>query len=151
MLEYMILPFYRYAEFSGRSRRMEFWSFAFLNFIMMGILVGLAVSTGFSFRALIQSAQFSGDLGAATIAFFAILGMYGVATLVPSMAVHVRRLHDRDMSGWWCLGFVLLGLLPFIGWISNIVYLAIMFLPGSSGPNRYGEDPREPAGSQIFV
>ncbi|MEJ2409657.1 MAG: DUF805 domain-containing protein [Novosphingobium sp.] len=151
MLEHMILPFYRYADFRGRSRRMEFWSFALLNGVVMTVLVSLAVSTGFSQRALIQRAEFGGSLGIAAIAFFAILAMYGLATLVPSVAVNVRRLHDRNMSGWWCLGFVLLGVIPVFGWITSICYLVIMFLPGTEGPNLYGEDPKDPANSQIFV
>ncbi|WP_067736224.1 DUF805 domain-containing protein [Novosphingobium naphthalenivorans] len=151
MLEHMILPFYRYTDFHGRSRRKEFWSFAVLNVLVMAILVSLAFSTGFSHRALIQHAEFAGSLGIATIAFFAILGMYSLATLVPSVAVNVRRLHDRDMSGWWCLAFVVLGMVPVIGWVASIFYLVMMVLPGTPGANRFGEDPRDPAGSQMFV
>lgn len=151
MLEHMIMPFYRYAEFKGRSRRREFWAFSLLNVIVMAILASLALSTGLSFRVLLQSGQFTGDLGGATTALFAILIMYGLGTLIPGIAVSVRRLHDRDMSGWWLLGFMLVGLLPFIGWISNMVYVIILSLPGTSGVNRYGEDPRTPAGSEIFA
>ncbi|MCJ2187819.1 DUF805 domain-containing protein [Novosphingobium sp. 2638] len=151
MLEHMILPFYRYADFQGRSRRMEFWSFAVLNVVVMAVLASLAFSTGFSHRVLLQRAEFGGRLGIAAIAFFAILGIYSLATLVPSIAVNVRRLHDRDMSGWWCLGFVVLGVVPVFGWIASICYLVIMFLPGTPGANRFGEDPKDPAGSQIFI
>lgn len=151
MLEYMLLPFYRYVDFRGRSRRMEFWAFALLNFIVMTVLVSLAFSTGFSYRALIRSGNFGAGLGVATISFFAILGIYGLAILIPSLAVTVRRLHDRDMSGWWYPGFVLLSVLPFIGWITSIAYLVIMFLPGTAGVNRYGEDPKDPSGSEIFA
>lgn len=151
MLEYMIMPYYRYVEFKGRSRRLEFWGFALLNSIVMAILAGLAFSTGLSHRALIQSAPFTGNLGGATTALFAILGMYGLATLIPGIAVNVRRLHDRDMSGWWLPGFMLLGLLPFVGWISSIAYVVLMFLPGTSGANRFGDDPKDPDGAAIFA
>ncbi|MCT2398881.1 DUF805 domain-containing protein [Novosphingobium mangrovi (ex Huang et al. 2023)] len=151
MLEYMIMPFYRYADFSGRARRMEFWSFAFLNFIVTSILVTLAFSTGFSHRALIRKAEFGGSLGIAAIAFFAILAMYSLAVLIPLIATNVRRLHDRNMSGWWCLAFVVLGVIPVFGWIGSIAYLVIMFLPGTAGPNRYGEDPKAPDGSEVPI
>jgi len=82
MLEHMITPFYRYADFTGRSRRLEFWSFALLNLIVTAVLVSLALSTGLSYRAILQRAEFGGGLGVATIAFFAILGMYSLAVLI---------------------------------------------------------------------
>lgn len=151
MLEYMITPFYRYAEFKGRSRRLEFWAFALFNSIVTAVLASLAFSTGFSYHALIQSARFTGSLGSATMALFAILGLYGLGIVIPTLAVNVRRLHDRGMSGWWLPGFVLIGLLPFVGWIGSIVYLVLMFLPGTAGVNRYGENPKNPASSEIFA
>ncbi|MCJ2178157.1 DUF805 domain-containing protein [Novosphingobium album (ex Hu et al. 2023)] len=149
VLEHMILPFYRYADFRGRSRRKEFWSFGLLNIGVVAILAGLVFSTGFSHRALIQRAEFGGTLGIGTTAFFAILGIYSLAALVPSVAVNVRRLHDRGMSGWWCLGFVVLGVIPFLGWITSIGYLVVMSLPGTSGTNRFGDDPRDQAGLEV--
>ncbi len=151
MLENMILPLQRYADFSGRSRRLEFWSFAFLNLVVTGVLVSLAFSTGLSYRALVQQGDFGGGLGVATIAFFAILAIYGLAVLIPGIAVNVRRLHDRDMSGWWYLGFVLVGLLPFVGWLTNIAYLVLVCLPGTPGPNRYGHDPKDIGGAALFA
>lgn len=151
MLEHMITPFYRYADFTGRSRRLEFWSFALLNLIVTAVLVSLALSTGLSYRAILQRAEFGGGLGVATIAFFAILGMYSLAVLIPSVAVNVRRLHDRNLSAWWYLGFIALNVVPVIGWGSNIAYLVLMALPGTSGPNRFGEDPKDPAASEVFT
>ena len=47
MLDWMILPYKRYAEFSGRSRRMEYWSFMLLNFVVYLVLGGLMVAGGF--------------------------------------------------------------------------------------------------------
>ncbi len=51
MLDYMLMPFRRYAEFNGRSRRMEFWSFTLLNVIVYAIIFALALAMGFSFSA----------------------------------------------------------------------------------------------------
>ena len=51
--------------------------------------------------------------------------------LLPSIAVTVRRFHDRDMSGWWYLGFIVAGMIPVVGWIASIALLVIMALPGA--------------------
>jgi uncharacterized membrane protein YhaH (DUF805 family) len=59
--------------------------------------------------------------------------------LWPAIAVSVKRWHDRDKSGWW----VLLSLLPVIGWIWVLVDNG--FLRGTQGPKRYGDDPLEAA------
>jgi uncharacterized membrane protein YhaH (DUF805 family) len=59
---------------------------------------------------------------------------FAIATFVPFLAVAVRRLHDSDRSGWW----LLVGLIPVIGWIVNIVQLC---RAGTPGPNRFGDMP----------
>ena len=151
MLEYMFMPFQRYAEFSGRSRRMEYWGFALLNLIAVIILGILAAVVGTS----VLSAAFAG--GAAPtfgIGFSLVMilcAIYVLIILIPSIAVTVRRLHDRDMSGWWYLGFIVLGAIPFVGWIANIAFLVILCLPGTAGPNRFGEDPKDPTGAEVFA
>jgi uncharacterized membrane protein YhaH (DUF805 family) len=61
-------------------------------------------------------------------------GIYSLAVLVPTLAVTCRRLHDTDRSGWWQM----IWLIPVIGWIILIVWLAGR---GTTGPNRFGEDP----------
>lgn len=149
----MLMPFRRYAEFSGRSRRMEFWSFSLFTIIVYAILGAVAVGTGATMASLadtgsnpatiITSVLFSG--------FGLLFGIYWLATIVPTIAVTVRRLHDRDMSGWWYLGFIVLSLIPLIGFIVSIAFLVILFLPGTPGPNRFGADPKDPAASQVFA
>ncbi|MDH6265205.1 uncharacterized membrane protein YhaH (DUF805 family) [Rhizobium sp. SG_E_25_P2] len=61
-------------------------------------------------------------------------GIFGLATLIPGIAVGVRRLHDRDMSGWW----LLIGFVPLVGWLILIYLLAT---PGTVGENRFGSEP----------
>ena len=61
---------------------------------------------------------------------------------MPSAAVTVRRLHDRDMSGWWYLGYLVASFIPLLNFIAMIAFLVIMFLDGTPGPNRYGPDPK---------
>jgi uncharacterized membrane protein YhaH (DUF805 family) len=61
--------------------------------------------------------------------------IFSLAVLVPSIAVSVRRLHDIDRTGWW----VLIGLVPLVGWI---VLLVFHVQDGTPGPNRFGPDPK---------
>ncbi|MXO90795.1 DUF805 domain-containing protein [Pontixanthobacter aquaemixtae] len=146
MLDWAMLPLKRYAEFEGRSRRMEYWSFALATTIIYLIFIGLMFAGGFS----ASSMGASGELGAIFWLGAGLLGIFALAILIPSIAVGVRRLHDRDMSGWWYLGFIVLGMIPYIGFIASIAFIVIMFLPGTPGPNRFGEDPKDPANTQVF-
>lgn len=118
-IDYMKLPLQRYADFSGRSRRMEYWMF-FVGVVgasvVASILDGVLGMTGMV-----------GPYGP-----FSMLVMLG--TIVPSIACGVRRLHDQDKSGW----FMLLGLIPLV----NLVLLVFMFLEGTRGDNQYGPDPK---------
>jgi len=153
MLEWMILPFKRYADFKGRSRRKEFWSFALLNLIVYAVLFAIVMGTGASMASLasadpnnpfaIYASLFSGT--------GIILAIWWLAVLVPTIAVTVRRLHDRDMSGWWYLGFFIAAFIPIVGFVSGIALLVLMLLPGTPGPNRFGPDPKDPTSAEVFA
>jgi uncharacterized membrane protein YhaH (DUF805 family) len=123
LMEYMFMPLKRYADFSGRSRRKEYWMF-FL-FVLI-VTVVLTVATG--------TTETSGT-GFSVESQSPIVLLWVLAILVPSLAVQVRRFHDQDKSGW----MVLLGLIPFVG---GIIVLVFMCLEGTRGPNRYGPDPK---------
>ncbi len=84
-----------YADFNGRAKRTEFWMFILFNWIA-SIIVGVI---GYA-------------LGIPVIST-----IYGLAVLVPTLAVGARRLHDTGRSGWWWL----ICLVPFIGFIWLIV------------------------------
>lgn len=160
-MHWMILPFKRYADFKGRSRRMEYWMFAVLNFIVSIVLagpfyfafVGAAMSAdpamGGSDEALAQAIM--GGVGTLGTIGIGLYGLYVLAVIIPSIAVTVRRLHDRDMSGWWYLGFILASFIPFLGIIAGIAFLVLMFLPGTPGPNRFGPDPKDPSNADVFA
>lgn len=143
-MHWMILPFKRYAEFSGRSRRMEYWMFALLNVIVVTVLMFIAFGAGGAAGML--EAEASGDATAGLAALFGGMGLlilvWILAILIPSIAVTVRRLHDRDMSGWWYLGAVIGGMIPYLGLLVSIAFLVLMALPGTPGPNRFGPDPK---------
>jgi uncharacterized membrane protein YhaH (DUF805 family) len=119
-LAWAILPLKRYADFSGRSCRQEFWSF-------LGLSVAVALVGGV--MVAIDEYGALGKLGALLIAVM-LLG-----TLVPSFAVMARRYHDQDKSGW----YVLLNLIPYVG---TVIVLLTMLIPGTAGENQFGHDPK---------
>ncbi|MEJ5978239.1 DUF805 domain-containing protein [Novosphingobium sp. PS1R-30] len=152
MLEWMILPLKRYADFKGRSRRKEFWSWILFNVIVLIVLMAIVFGTGFSTAAILAD---PGNPLAVYGSLFSgtgvLLLIWGLATFIPNIAVTVRRLHDRDMSGWWYLGFFIAGFIPFVNMISGIALIVLMFLDGTRGPNRFGPDPKDPTSAAVFA
>lgn len=142
-MEWMLMPLRRYADFSGRSRRKEYWMFALMNFIIYALLYGIMISAmGPSFtEAMMQaeggmnSVQPSDGMMAGVGIVGMVMVIYSLAVFIPSLAVMVRRFHDQDKSGW----FVLLALIPMVG---GIIVLVFMFLEGTRGDNRFGADPK---------
>lgn len=128
-MEWMLMPLRRYADFSGRSRRKEYWMFALFNVIaMIGIGIIGAVLGGFT-------PSDSGEMSFGSGLMLGLIGIYSLAILVPALAVQVRRFHDQNKSGW----FVLLGFIPYIG---GLIVLVFMCLDGNKGENRFGPDPK---------
>lgn len=120
-MEWMLLPLQRYADFSGRSRRKEYWMFT------LGVII-VAIVLSFVEGALGIGGMVGGIYGPLTLLFV-------LAVIIPSVAVQVRRFHDQDKSGW----FVLISFIPFVG---GIIVLVFMCLEGTPGNNRFGADPK---------
>jgi len=158
-MQWMILPFKRYADFKGRSQRKEFWMFQLLNLILAIVLVGPffgsligasnASGDGPGAEEATVEAMLAGGMGLTAIGFM-LYGIFALAALIPSIAVTVRRLHDRDMSGWWYLGLVAASAIPLVGFAASIALLVLMVLPGTDGGNRFGPDPKNPYGQDVF-
>ncbi|MAY19777.1 MAG: hypothetical protein CL955_04085 [Erythrobacteraceae bacterium] len=129
-MEWMLMPVRRYADFSGRSRRKEFWMFQLGIFLLYIAVLILAAILG----------AISETLSAIVMIIFAI-AMLGL--IIPSIAVAVRRMHDQDKSGW----MLLLGLIPLIG---SIILLVFYCTDGTPGPNQYGPDPKGQADPTAF-
>lgn len=107
--------FRKYVTIDGRARRAEYWWFYLFGFLGSAILQAL------------DRMAFGPDVGV-------LSAIFGLAILLPALAVGVRRLHDTDRSGWW----LLLGLIPLIG----AIILIIWFIgKGSPGTNRFGAAP----------
>ena len=153
-MEWMILPFKRYAEFDGRSRRMEFWMWQLLNVIVALVLAGPFILAVITAGALADGGASPDAFDGVGVVGTGMIGLYGIwwlAALIPGIAVTIRRLHDRDMSGWWYLGFTLGGMIPFIGFIASIAFLVVMVLPGTDGANQFGPDPKNPYDEDVFA
>ena len=116
------LGFQRYVDFSGRSTRAEYWWWElFLTVVSVALIIA---------DTLTGNSSTFGWLGGLLETLFTL------ATIIPSLALGVRRLHDINRTGWWLLlWFVLV-----IGWIVLIVWAIER---GDKGPNKYGPDPRQ--------
>ena len=139
IMDWMLLPYRRYADFSGRSRRKEYWMFALFQFIVAIVLYAVLFA---GFPTVDEYGQMAGAPGPLFYVGGILLFIFWLGSFIPSLAVLVRRLHDQDKSGWW----ILISFVPFVG---GIVLLVFMFLDGTPGPNRFGEDPK--GGSEIFA
>lgn len=119
-MEWMFKPLQRYADFSGRSCRKEYWMFLLGQVLVFAVLFLISDMMGVS-----PEDPFGSPL----------LLIFILAILVPSIAVQVRRFHDQDKSGW----HILLGFIPIVG---GFILLVFMCLPGTEGENSYGPDPK---------
>lgn len=115
-MHYYLEVLRKYAVFSGRARRKEYWMFVLFN-----LIIGLVLSL------------IAGIIG---IAAKILAVLYVLAVFIPIIAVTVRRLHDTNRSGWWYL----INLVPIIG---PIVLLVFMVSDSQPGDNQYGPNPKE--------
>ncbi|MBU1107831.1 MAG: DUF805 domain-containing protein [Candidatus Riflebacteria bacterium] len=111
-MEIYVQPWMKFATFEGRAGKREYWTFVLINFAVNIVLSIMAKQIGLI-----------GILG----------GLFALATLIPSITVGVRRLHDTGKSGW----YLLLGFIPVLGWLAMLVFM----LQESSGANEYGSAP----------
>ena len=132
-------PYQKYAQFSGRATRSEYWGFYLFQMLVGGALVLLMlVGGGFSILAgagTPHSQSLAAPAGGIVFLFAALVFVIFIfASLIPSYAVAARRLHDRGMTGW-------LQLLMFVP-VGNLVLLVLLALPGNEGDNQHGADPK---------
>jgi uncharacterized membrane protein YhaH (DUF805 family) len=157
-VEWAKRPIEKYAEFSGRASRPEYWWF-----VLALVVAYLVISTVENILGL--------DHMAGPYGILSLLLMLG--TLVPSLAVGVRRLHDTNRSGWWMLIAVvpyglmvvaglmalagagalgllaMMGLIGIVAMVGAVVLLIFMILPGTPGDNSYGPPPLADGGATV--
>lgn len=139
----------KFATFSGRARRREYWLFC-----LFMVIVSVAI------QALSWAVKSSAVL---TIVVSIISIVWSLYTFIPTIAIAVRRLHDTNHSGWWypfgaimSIAFAILLTLAIASAPNNtaylvaslvclavcIAYVVLFFLPGTKGENNYGPDPK---------
>jgi uncharacterized membrane protein YhaH (DUF805 family) len=164
-MNYMFMPLKRYADFSGRSRRLEFWLWTLFHAIVACVFITIIAIAFFGSMTDLANRAASGEfanylspdgtaplvvngekysvppdvMAQAVLGSLGIpallLGLFSLAIFIPNLAVIVRRLHDQDKSGWWFF----ISFVPIIGGI----WLLILYLTdGTPGPNRFGPDPK---------
>lgn len=117
-MNYYSICLSKFADFSGRARRREYWTFALVNCLiaMLLLILGLA---------------FGEDSPASNI----MVTIFYLIMLVPNLSVSVRRLHDIGKSGW----YMFLSLIPLIG---GLILLVWALMDSEPGENQYGENPK---------
>ena len=112
----------RYADFTGRSSRREFWTFTLVQVLLVFLWLAAASATA-------DDETLSGIVSVVGVG-------YMLATIVPELAARVRRLHDSGRSGWW----LLLAAVPFVG---PVVVLVLLCQAGEARANAYGPQPED--------
>jgi uncharacterized membrane protein YhaH (DUF805 family) len=108
----------KYADFSGRARRSEYWWFALaLSLAWLAVIIVLGV--------IIQSMAL----------YYTVAVLLWAAAIVPSLGVLVRRLHDTGRSGWWFF-------ISFVPLVGGIILLVFTVSDGTPGDNQYGPSPK---------
>lgn len=125
----MFQPYAKYADFTGRARRSEFWLFTLFQIIVSFVLSAMA--GGAMSTAILTHAPPSGFAGL----IFLLLALFGLGSFIPSLAVAFRRLHDSGKSAVWLL-------LAFVPVIGGLVLLIFYLLDSTPGDNQYGPNPK---------
>ncbi|WP_028110504.1 DUF805 domain-containing protein [Ferrimonas futtsuensis] len=119
-MKWYLMAWQRCLQFSGRSRRTEYWMFFLIN-----ILVAIAIALMDLMLGTVDEQTHTGTFST----------LYSFIVILPTLALTVRRLHDTGRTGWW----VLISLIPVLG---VIVLLVFMALDGEPGGNHYGASPK---------
>lgn len=127
-------------DFKGRSRRKELWLAILANILFsFGIIIISVLLTGLILNVT-DDTSIIGVLLTMTIPI-AIFTIYWIAAFIPGLSLAVRRLHDTDQSGKFLL-VALLGIIPIVGWIVNIILLVNFCTEGDLRTNKYGPSPK---------
>ncbi len=134
-MEWALLPYKRYAEFHGRSRRLEYWFYG-LMYLVVVMIIAIPL-------AIFGSGQEGFDAtNPVEVICVILLAIWFFGNLIPGLALTVRRWHDLGQSGWFVLLFGVLGVIPIINILTVLANLIWFFIPGTQGENQYGPDPK---------
>lgn len=138
-MEWMFVPFKRYADFEGRSRRMEYWMYQVFTMLVY-VVCFIIMMAGLPWREMDSPTAEPGPVFWVGIALAVLWYLF---TFIPDIAVTVRRFHDQDLSGWMYL-------IRFIPYLGGLVVMVFMFIDGQRYTNRFGTDPKGVGDGDIF-
>ena len=124
IMYWYFVPLRKYAVFSGRAHRTEYWMFTAWNFVVVFLITFIGLLIEFILPVAVIAGIF--DI---------IQVLYVLYAFIPSLAVWVRRLHDTGRSGWWSM----IGFIPIVGVIGFFVFA---LMDSDSGENKYGPNPK---------
>lgn len=132
----------KFANFSGRARRKEFWSvalFAGIIDVVLYILIGVGFAQigGGNFA---DPSQMVMAMGSSPLILIGggLLILFGLISILPGIGLLVRRLHDLGQTGWIALVVIIVSVIPYIGFLGSIAILVIGLIKGQPGENKYG-------------
>lgn len=132
-MAWYLLAWQRATDFSGRSRRTEYWMFQLFNFLLALALGLLAFAAG-----ALSSEQDGFSV------FGISLGVFGLVSFIPALSITVRRLHDIGKSGWWYL-------IAFVPLIGGLVLFVFTLLDSDPDRNEYGPNPKVPGHASVVI
>lgn len=144
LFDYLIMPWRRSFDFSGRSGRKEYWAFAIPVLLAYTLLFGILIWAYFN---AVHHGNADVETNINVVVISATTGLW-VVTLIPGTALAIRRLHDCDQSGWVYLAIVALQLVLALFAAIGLIVLGCM--KGTYGPNSYGPDPRDSGPGDVF-
>jgi uncharacterized membrane protein YhaH (DUF805 family) len=132
-MSWYLLAWQRATDFSGRSRRTEYWMFQLFN-VLVALAVGLLA---FGCGALVSEKD--------GINFLAMcMGMFGLVSFIPALSITIRRLHDIGKSGWWYF-------IAFVPLIGGLILLIFTLLDSDPDRNEYGPNPKVPGRATVII
>jgi len=135
MIDWVLEVFSKYAVFTGRARRKEYWYWYLFNFLISLLIVAASMVITLTYES-----ETNNGIGGFSLFFNLLSLLYSLGIFIPNLAVTVRRLHDTNRSGWTFF----ISLIPLIGGIILLVYLVE---DGTPGDNQYGPNPKAGVGT----
>lgn len=123
--------------FEGRAPRSEYWTMSVVLFGNSVVAWLALLAIGYIFRQA-EALQLAAPL------LLGLVLIYLLLAFIATLAITVRRFHDRNKSAWW----LLIGLIPYLG--ALWMFIELGFLKGTKGPNRYGDDLYQERPGRIF-
>jgi len=134
-MEWMLMPLRRYADFSGRSRRREFWWF-----FLFQMIVNIGFITMMVFLIVANDSMADDTAGVSVVLILILIWvLFIIAMIVPNAAIITRRMHDQNIPG--IVGILLYGATFIISFL-GLAILVFMAIDGQKGDNQYGLDPK---------